>query len=308
MKTTISENLLSAYRYHRSLSYRPAALPVASARTAYLCALRDVESGKARYAGSPWAKPVMNGQPDKDGRLWVENPAAMGLRFVGYCDEIYKHIGHTGWFTDPYQDSKIRGTVYQLPGRDGKARYVAAHDNEDNGTADCGGPAYVDFSTIYESDFEDEMKSALASIGKQYQTAAMRKPGYWAESAHESARKEAAHAADEFTRIQAEHEREYQTAWQAGNMYSDCLQELKAIRESVLSTIRDMKGACATLRALPESLKARLRQSIESELAQRESIFAKMEKLKSGDWDSLCFYPGEKERAAFNEAAGKVVI
>jgi hypothetical protein len=59
---------------------------------------------------------------------------------------------------------------------------------------------------------------------------------------------------------------------------------------------------------LPESIRQRLRSSIESELAERESIFAKMENLRNGDWKSLCFYPGEKERMAFNEAAGKTVL
>lgn len=305
----MNELLLSAYRFHRQWSgrnHKP--LWPMQARAALIHARADVVNSVRRYAASPWAKPVTNGSTD-NGCRWIENPAAMGLRFVGYCDLISDSIRHTGWFTDPHQYGKIRGCVYQLPGRGGKARFVAAHDNEDNGAADCGGPAYVDFSTIYRSDFVSEMHSALRDIGKQYQTLAMMKPGYWAEAAHETAKKEAARAANDFAESEAEKEREYQTAWQAGSQYAECLQELAKIRESVRQTIRDMKGACATLRALPDSLKARLRSSIKAELSERETIFQRMERLKGGEADSLYFWPGdERLRGAFNDGADSVVL
>lgn len=307
----MNELLLSAYRFHKAWlipngKVRFPGKPVAV--IALEKARRDAVNSVRRYAASPWAKPVTNGTTD-NGCRWIENPTARGLRFVGYCDQISDSIRHTGWFTDPHQDGKIRGCVYQLPGRGGKARFVAAHDNEDNGAADCGGPAYVDFSTVYRSDFAAEMRSALRDIGKSYQTPAMLKPGYWAEAAHETAKKEAARAANDFAESEAEKEREYQTAWQAGSQYAGCLQELAAIRESVRQTIRDMKGACATLRALPDSLKARLRSSIKAELSERETIFQRMERLKGGEADTLYFWPGdERLQAAFNEGAGCVVL
>jgi hypothetical protein len=312
----MNELLLSAYRFHRSdmLSrWNPTrhglkGIPTTFAVAALDKARRDAVNSVRRYAASPWAKPVTNGRTD-NGCRWIENPAAMGLRFVGYCDKISDSIRHTGWFTDPHQDGKIRGCVYQLPGRGGKARFVAAHDNEDNGAADCGGPAYVDFSTIYRSDFVAEMRSALRDISKHYQTPAMLNPSYWAEAAHERAKKEAARAANDFAECEAEKEREYQTAWQAGSQYTNCLQELAEIRESVRQTIRDMKGACATLRALPDSLKARLRSSIKAELRERETIFQRMERLKGGEADSLYFWPGdERLQGAFNEGADSVVL
>lgn len=312
----MNELLLSAYRYHRATAlsrWNPTrhglkGIPTTFALAAFDKARRDVVNSVRRYASSPWAKPVTNGTTES-GCRWIENPAAMGLRFVGYCDKISDTIRHTGWFTDPDQDGKIRGCVYQLPGRGGKARFVAAHDNEDNGAADCGGPAYVDFSTVYRSDFVAEMRSALRDISKRHQTPAMMNPGYWAESAHGTAKKEAAIGADSFAESAAEKERDYQTAWQAGSQYANCLQELAAIRASVRQTIRDMKGACDTLRTLPASLKARLRSSIKAELSERETIFQRMERLKDGEADSLCFWPGdERLHGAFNEGAGCVVL
>lgn len=59
-----------------------------------------------------------------------------------------------------------------------------------------------------------------------------KQPGYWAEAAHETAKKEAARAANEFA--EAEKEREYQTAWQAGSQYADCLQKLAVMSGDAL--------------------------------------------------------------------------
>lgn len=311
---TISTEFRHAFNFYRCGARFTASRAIAAARIDEENHKRAMAAGDTKraakfrhYPSSPWRKPCGNGV-STDGARWIETPSEMGLRFVGYCDQIRDSIGHTGWFTDPYQDSKIRGVVYQLPGRDGKARFVAGHDNADHGAADCDGAAYVDFSRIYESDFVSEMHDALRTIGKAYQSEDMKRPGYWAESAHDTAKKEAARAADSFAEKQAEKEREYQTAWQAGSTYSECVSELAENRKTILSTIRDIKGACAALRDLPDNLKARLRASLENDLAERESLFAKMSELASGDYDGLCFYPGETEKAAFNDGAGRPVL
>jgi hypothetical protein len=309
------------YRQHNKRDSSSGRLTLHFAWTALEYARKDVlnydaamaagDTAKAarlrHYSSSPWRKPVTN-RMTAERAMWIEKPADMGLRFVGYCDELRRGIDHTGWYSDHFQDSKIRGTVYQLPGRDGKARFLAGHDDEDNGAADSGGPAYVDFSEIFESDFESEMRDALRTIGKAYQSAAMHKAGYWAEAAHETARKEAARAADGFAERQAESEREYSTAWQAGSQYSDTLDEIAGNRQTVLETIAAIKGTCETLRALPAVIRDRLKSSIESDLSERRDLFAKLEKLASGDADHLYFYPSDELRAAFNDGAGRRVL
>lgn len=47
--------------------------------------------------------------------FYFKSDSAPGLRFCGYSDEILQ-TGHTGWFTDPYEQyQKIRGVVFRLP-------------------------------------------------------------------------------------------------------------------------------------------------------------------------------------------------
>lgn len=303
----ISENLLSAYRWNRQADkmklYPMPKGAFATASEAIERARYDIAANRTRYASSRWAKPYpavswqQENRPRSGEKIaHVERPERAGLRLVGRVmvecggrNGYWDSREQCGWFTDPYGDvgrdgsGLCYGLVFQLPARDGKARFVAGY--EFGGTD--GGPT-VDFGDIWEEDCRDGYHN---SDPKDYDAA-----------------RDAARAADHMAQRAAEDEREYQTAWAAGNIYSDCLQELATIRKSVLSTIRDMKGACKTIAQLPESIRARLRQSIESELTERESIFAKMEKLKSGDYDSLIFYPGETERGAFNEAAGKAVL
>lgn len=310
---TISPELRHAFNFHRTAiltHWQPTrhglrSVSTTTARAALDRARADLEAGKRRYMSSPWVKPVTNQRFPAEGRnaremQWIEKPASMGLRFVGYCDEICSHIGHTGWYTDAYGNESIRGVVYQLPGRNGRARFVAGHDNADNGRADNGGPALIDWSQIHESDFESEMRSALRTMGKQYHTPERLKPGYWAESAHETARKEAARAADEFTRVQAEQECEYQTAWQAGSLYAsetETIETAKGELKELFAERRQYPAFCAAIRAQISSLLDDIHQARKTQ-----------EMLKSGDYEPLYFYPNKRLQEAFNEGAGQPVF
>lgn len=316
MKTAISEVLLSAYRFHRRAMWTPrignrelplgAVTALAKARAdvaAYDAAIAAGDTKAAakvrRYVSGGIASkpyPAATWQPGKPALAYIERPENAGLRHVGNVEAecggrngYFSNRDSCGWYTDPHGDVFKDGTglcwgvVYQLPARDGKARFVAGYQF---GGVD-GGPC-IDFGTIYEED---------------------RRDGYYSESTDEfDAARDAARAADSMAQIAAEDEREYQTAWQAGSIYGNCLEELAENRASIRAAIREMKGACDTLKALPDNVRQRLCNSIESELEERESIFCKMRKLASGDYDSLCFYPEERLRAAFNEGAGKDVI
>lgn len=72
--------------------------------------------------------------------------ATDGLRFVGYADDLAKRaIQHTGWFTDEYQEDKLRGVVYALPSRGGKPVYVSGYEGSYNEGCPC-----LDFSDLYD--------------------------------------------------------------------------------------------------------------------------------------------------------------
>ena len=314
----ITEELRRAFNYHRarlsspylSSGYGPLAAHCLAAARA------DVAAKRARYDSSPWRKRCGNGQRfatherDKPALQWIECPADMGLRFVGYADKLDSHIQHTGWHSDAYGDSSLRGVVYQLPGRDGLARFVAGHDNSDNGSADNGGPACVDWSTLFVSDFEEEKRRALASIGKSYQTPDMQRAGYWAESAHERARIEAARGADEFARIEAERESEYSRAHNAGSQYAEALEERASVKEELRALLVERR----TLRAQASAATVAICRAVESRardmLETLEELGSKARKLAEGDGGEYTgFWAGDKRlQEAFNEGAGAEII
>lgn len=313
---TISPELRHAFNFHRAKAVgnvypKPRGQYLNPAQEALKNARVDFVNGVSRFTSSPWRKPVTNPRFPAEGRnagqmQWIEKPASMGLRFVGYADDLAS-IGHTGWYTDLDCFESIRGVVYQLPGRNGRARFVAGHDNRDNGAADDGGPALIDWSTIYESDFEQGLAAARRMIGASYWTPAMDSPGYWARAAHKTARKDAARGADSFAESQAEDEREYQTAWRAGSNWADEKGEIAFSRATIKALLTERRQAMANAESYP-AICATIRGVITTALADIAESRRKMGELASGDFDDLIFYPDERLRAAFNDGAGEAVI
>lgn len=132
-----------------------------------------------------------------DQMCWIEDPAAMGLRLVGLAHEVspagYAYsrnaVEHTGWFLseDNWTGETVAGVVYQLPGKNGRARYVVGYADPYN-----DGPACLDLGNVIEgerkdSDWEPDLVLREATI-----------------------------MADYYAEKMAEEEREYQAAWQAG--------------------------------------------------------------------------------------------
>lgn len=132
-----NENLLSAFRFHRSRTraarkwQAPAPNP---AWDALNLARRDVAAGTARYSSSPWARgfPPVNSRPDSDGTYFIQDPESVGLR-LQYEGRELPGIDHGGWYTNPYGESfrdgsgLCYGAIFLLPGKGGKARAVAGY-------------------------------------------------------------------------------------------------------------------------------------------------------------------------------------
>ena len=87
---------------------------------------------------------------------WIENPESRGLRFVGLAHDVgragYAYardaVNHKGWYLDAEQFEKVCGVVYQLPARDGRARYVVGYADPYN-TDDSGrGPACLSLDVL----------------------------------------------------------------------------------------------------------------------------------------------------------------
>ena len=151
----ISDTLKSAYRYHRTAPYtwqgRARSLP--NAGEALQRARDDVTLGKARYPSDISA--AVCWQHGKPGLAFIQSIKGAGLRYVGRASiegrrGAFSTNGPEGWITDPHGEyakdgsGLCWGVVYQLPGRNGKARFVPGYimggDSDAWAGKTCGGP------------------------------------------------------------------------------------------------------------------------------------------------------------------------
>lgn len=291
---SVPSELLAAYRWNRQQAY--------TASKALHYARNDVAAGIKRYPPSPLAARL--GMPFEGyhtkGLRWCEKPADVGLRFVGYADKIDSAIRHEGWFTDNDQSDKVRGVVYQLPGRGKAPRFVSGYDNADNGAADCGGPAAIDFSTVWEG-----TPPALVPAEKGWSA-------YWSwdsDPTNDPECRTAARHADRLAERMAENEREYQAAWQAGSRFAALGEDIASERKTALALLAEFRTARRELVASGYVvLCAAIREKV---TAIRESIAeARDERAKLAEGDYVAeWLPGWNARdadmvAAFNEGAG----
>lgn len=307
--TTITHELLSAYRFHRDALARghvPASDNPFRLTAVYESLHRTVPAmmalihARADVAAETWRGggegiyPAVSWDRDRPGIGHVLSIERAGLRLVGRVvpesyggRDCWDKRGETGWFTDPsgdvFQDGHgyCWGAVYQLPSRNGKVRFVAGYEF---GGTDAG--PTVDFRTIYKG---------LPDSNDPADCGAARK---------------AAYAADDMAREAAESECRYQTAWQAGQLWAELGEEVAELRgqlRAVLAERRAVKGVadvptiCSTLRdAVSDILQ---------EVAEKRRDRAKLAK---GDYDRdryLGFWTGDPDlRAAFNDGASETVL
>lgn len=318
--------LVQSYRWHRLRNrawfspHGPVRGPI-DAVTALRNAREDVEAGKRRYpseSGSAvsWQE---NENPRSSERLaYVESPEKAGLRFVGRVmadcggrNGIWDTRDDSGWFTDPHGDGFKDGTglcygvVYQLPGKDGKSRFVAGYQ-----FGGCDGGPMIDFGTVFE---EPSAELVISKYGNYWS---------WQDNPREmDAALTAARSADSMAKSAAEEEREYQTAWQAGSMYAQTKEEAdghKADIRRYLASRRELKAEAARIGLQLEAPKFAplcdmIRSAVSGCIAELQEARAKMEKLASGNYETrhfyLGFYTGEKRlREAFNDGASEDIL
>lgn len=202
-----------------------------------------------------------------------------GFRFIYYADKILDHLDHTGWFTHPDLDETFRGCVLQLPGRGGKARFVAAYEES------VSGGYVVDLTHVFEEDSNGE--------------------GYTLNPKdHFGGVRDAAFVAESMAEHAAEKERDYQTAWAAGSYWAQLGEEITADRRQLLEILAERRkvsnveapALCQVIRGEVESLLESIRQAR-----------AKRERLKGGDYEHFGWFGSELEDA-FNEGAGEDVF
>lgn len=245
-------------------------------------------------------------QSEEGGRrfAYMERPESFGLRHVndvmpeaGGRDGYWQSGKRRGWFTDPFGDvfkdgsGLCFGTVYQLPGRKGHARFVAGY--EFGGTD--SGPT-LDMSRIFEEKTTFWQKSSYSDAG-----------GYWsyADSAIDlDAATEAARHADQLAQHHAEKEREYQTAWQLGRIYEEAGEEIANARKEALQLLKERRAARANAANFP-TICEKITSAVKGYLRDIEKARAiRAKAIKGNGPHDLCVYMGKDEQAAFCDAAG----
>jgi len=103
---------------------------------------------------------------------------------------------------------------------------------------------------------------------------------------------------------EAEREREYQTAWQLGARYAEAAQEVQEARKTALALLRERREVKASAAERP-AICAAIRSQVSALVADIREARDTMRKAIDGDGGNyLSVYMGERERAAFCEAAG----
>lgn len=258
--------LLDAFRYHRF----GGSIAVAALERAR----EDVAAGKSRYPRTRQHGSQI-GAAMKNGLQWA-NPDQIGLRFVGWQDEVRDlsaRDAHRGWYTrsDDCGGEVLRGCVYQLVAKDGKARFLPAYregTSDRKGWSDTCGEhnAAIHFGDVFSYGDADDAK------------------------------RDAARAADHFAEHSAEESREYNDAWQAGSDYAALGAEVKEHRQNALALLREIKSHGA----FPPAICATLRAHVLSCINDIASLRRRRAELTRDIWRD--YY------AAFNDGAGENVL
>lgn len=279
-----------------SRRYAPAWMQVSEAFDKAAKAAR--KAGAFQYAGPVWG-PGPGGNWQDSGAYYLERPDSLFRNVIPAADLLTGRDVAQGFYSDSNQQEVCTAFVVQLPSRKGRARYAAAYG------FDARGGLSVDLSRIFESDFEAEREAARRQIGKAYWQKPMESPGYWGQAAHESAQKEAAKAAQGLAEKAAEKERGYDSAWQAGCLWLEKLEEEKEARREALALLQERRAAGALQggQAFPAICKA-LRGEALGLWQQIRKSRKERAALAQGDSPAYYFFPSEKLKGAFCEGAG----
>lgn len=259
-----NSELYATYRANRILHGRDFAR---GATRALEYARKDIADGKGRKYGAramTYSR-GMNGawHGDDNKRRWIEDVSAIGLRDAGYSDEIVKSMRHQGWYADAFQSETYRGSVYQLAGRNGRARYVYGYDDPCN-----KGAARLSFAIVEG----DKLESS------------------WDD---DDGKRDAAHFADSMAESDAEKEREFSEAWQIARQWDELADDMAMERKAARQLVADMRAAIKAGMTAAPSICDALRKQVRAHIEAWEEMRAKREKLD----DEFYYWDGTRNGA-----------
>ena len=296
----------AALEAQRAIDGRRYAPGMEKARADLDKAAKAYREGRAfLYSGPVWEKGYSGTWQSEKGLFYADEAESLFRNVIAAHELQSGRDVARGYYTNSHGDDSNLCVAYvvQLPSRNGRARYApgysfAESDNQGKGIT-------VDLSRIEESDFVAERESARRQIGKAYWTPAMEAPGYWADGAHEAARKEAARVAQGMAERAAEEEREYQTAWAAGDAWARRKEDEAEARAEALAILAERRKARALAPEAFPALCAALRGKVAGLVRRIQKSREERAELQEGDAAELYFCPREERlREAFCDGAG----
>lgn len=289
ISATIARRVPGPFREEGGLPGERAAMRLDAAARAYLWN-RNVRHMGARAALEAAAPVALRPHTDRRARLWygnrggagprfehggdrlrwIEKTEAMGLRFVGWADDI-AGLNHTGWHcTEAGDFDTLRGGVWQLPGKGRTARLLYG---------------YAEFEG------RSEMNPGSAALCVSDVVSVSQRGEWYAEDLQNEAW-EAARLADGLAESTAEDRRDYDSAYQAGRAAAEAdaeaiearrellplLGELRALRRSAVAG--NVPAVCARLRRDVDSLL----ETISDKRRERESAWGDCPSRSEEPW------------------------
>lgn len=204
--------------------------------------------------------PILSRIEGKPGFVLADESEPFGFRFVSEAAR--------GYFSDTCEDITCHGVVYQLPARNGKARYVAGYK--------YSGGYYgvtLDISKIFEG------------------TA-----------------KEAADHADVLAKRAAEEARQFDAAFRAGDIWAEMKQEIEITKRNIRELLADRRKARAAGLSSYDSICRTINTAVSGALSDIRQTRAEMDELAAGQHVELYFTITPAAAQEFNEAARETVI
>lgn len=243
--------------------------------------------GYAEGYGKPGS--VM-GAPWQSGRTtlrWCESTAAIGLRFVGWADELPGGPDHTGWYTrDGDEWETLRGGVWQLPTRHGEGRLVYGYAEFEGGAEMNTGSAALVIGDVIREGFANREREPVKD---------------W------DATRDAASWADCVASYAAERQRDDNRAYDSGNLAAQRAESAAELRGEALALCRDLRAFQADMRklhgkganALPAVCKA-----IERDLRDKLDSIRRKRAKRLEAWADCPAELEESFRAGYCDTAG----
>lgn len=146
---------------------------------------------------------------------WCENAEKAGLRFVCFADDVLTYLNHKGYFTDDdFCGEVLRGAVWQLPARNGVARFVGGYFDPCN-----------DGAALIDTDICEENARVYT---------------YWDKPQDYDAARDAARMADCMAEHDAEEQREYNHYWQLSRDIEEKREEIKKARAEHSKLVQEL--------------------------------------------------------------------